>query len=175
MQDRKLCFVAIVAVAGFLTSSSAWAGGVQPTKGQSAEQMQKDVAECQALATQSSGYNPAAPPAPVSSAPPQVGGRAKGAVVAGAAGAAAAQVRGNQRGGEAYDNASDDAKQEYRQNQAKSAATAGAVVGASKQRQDRRANRNAEQEQAAQTQSQQSAYDQANQGCLSGRGYTVTP
>jgi hypothetical protein len=174
MQDRALAILAIVAVACFATAS-AQAGGVQPTKGQSPEQMQKDVAECQALATQSSGFNPSAAPAPVASAPPQVGGRAKGAVVAGAAGAAAAEVRGQQRGGEAYDQASDEAKQEYRQNQAKSAAAAGAVVGASKQRQDRRATRGAEQQQAAETQSKAAAYDQANQGCLVGRGYTITP
>jgi hypothetical protein len=49
------------------------------------------------------------------------------------------------------------------------------VVGGAKQRQDRRATRGAEQQQAAQTQSQASAYDQAYQGCLLGRGYTVTP
>ena len=174
MHGRVLAFLAIAAVACFVTAS-AQAGGVQPTKGQSAEQTQKDVAECQALAAQSSGFDPSAAPAPVASAPPQVGGRAKGAVVAGAAGAAAAEVRGQQRGGQAYDQASDEAKQEYRQNQAKSAAAAGAVVGASKQRQDRRAARAAGQQQAAETQSKAAAYDQAYQGCLLGRGYTITP
>jgi len=66
----------------------ASAQSVQPAKGQSTEQMQKDVAECQSAATQSSGYNPAAPP-PVSSAgAPQAGGRARGA----AAGAVAVGV-----------------------------------------------------------------------------------
>jgi hypothetical protein len=55
------------------------------------------------------------------------------------------------------------------------AAAAGAVVGGAKQRQDRREARGAEQQQAAQAQPQASAYDQAYQGCLLGRGYTVTP
>lgn len=165
---------AIAAVGGFSVSSavaSAQAVEVKPTQGQSAEQMQKDIAECQSLATQSSGYNPGAPPAPVSSGPPKVGGRVKGAAAGGAAGAIAAGAGG----GEVYDNASDDAQQEYRQNQSEGAAAAGAVVGASRQRQDRRARREADQQATAQVQSQAAAYDQANSGCLSGRGYTVTP
>jgi hypothetical protein len=174
MQNRILVLSATVAAACFVGAATAQAGGVTPAKGQSAEQTQKDIGECQGLATQSSGFNPAAPP-PVASAPPEVGGRVKGAAVAGAAGAAAAQVRGNQRGEELYDQASDDAKQEYRQDNAKSAAAAGAVVGGSRQRRDRREGRADEKQQAEQTQAQQSAYDQAYQGCLSGRGYTVTP
>ena len=62
---------AITAIGGFCVSS-AQAVEVKPTQGQSEGQMTQDIAECQALATQSSGYNPGAPPA-VSSAPPQVG------------------------------------------------------------------------------------------------------
>ena len=49
------------------------------------------------------------------------------------------------------------------------------TVGASKQRQDRREARAAGQQQAAETQSKAAAFDQANQGCLLGRGYTITP
>src|SRR5512139_220944 len=75
MQSRILVFLAFVAVLGFVGAAQA---GVTPTKGQSAEQMQKDIGECQAIATQSSGFNPSAPP-PVSSAPAQAGGRVKGA------------------------------------------------------------------------------------------------
>jgi hypothetical protein len=161
----------IVSLACFLIAATAYASGVTPAKGQSPEQTQKDISECQALATQSSGFNPAAPPPPVDSAPPQVGGRAKGA----AKGAAVGRVAAGASGGEVYDNASDDAKQEYRQNQAEGAAAAGAVVGASKQRRDRREARGEEKQHAADTQAKQAAYDQSNQGCLAGRGYTVTP
>jgi hypothetical protein len=171
MLNRSLVRVALASLACFLFAATAYASGVTPAKGQSPEQTQKDVSECQALATQSSGFNPAAPPPPVASAPPQVGGRAKGA----AKGAAAGRVAAGASGGEVYDKASDDAKQEYRQNQAEGAAAAGAVVGASKQRQDRRETRGAEKQQAAETDAKQAAYDQANQGCLAGRGYTVTP
>ena len=50
-----------------LAAAPAGAEQVQALKGQSAEQTQKDIAECQATATQTSRYHPAAPP-PVSSA-----------------------------------------------------------------------------------------------------------
>jgi hypothetical protein len=142
---------------------AASAQSVTPLQGQSAEQMQKDMAECQSLAQQSSA------PAPVSAPPPR-GERARGALVGAAAGAAAAEVRGQQH--EAYDKVSDDVKQEYRQNQAKEAAAAGAVVGGAKQRRARR-----EQSQAGEAQAAQAgqASQQAYQGCLMGRGYGVTP
>lgn len=163
MKSRVIVVLAFVAMLGFATAPAG--AGVTATKGQSAEQQQKDISECQSQATQSSGFNPSAPP-PVDSGP-NVGGRVKGAAVGGAAGAAAAGVRG----GEVYDNASDDARQEYRQNQAEGAAAAGAVVGASRQRQERRADRKEEKAQ----ESKATAYDQAYQGCLGARGYTVTP
>jgi hypothetical protein len=79
-----------------LAAATADAEQVQALKGQSAEQTQKEIAECQATATQTSGYNPAAPP-PVSSAgAPQAGGRVPGDAAGAAAGAAAAEVRGRQ-------------------------------------------------------------------------------
>jgi hypothetical protein len=149
---------------------------VTPAKGQSAQQVESDMAACSASATQPSAYDPAQAGA-AAPAQPQVGGRVKGATAAGAAGLAAAEVQGRQY--EAYENLSDDAKQEYRRNDAKSAAAAGAVAGGVKQRQDRRQGRR----QNAQTQQQQQqqqasaagAYDQAYKACLQGRGYTVSP
>ena len=78
-------------------AATASVAGVTATKGQSAEQQQKDISECQALATQSSGYDPSATPA-VSSAP-QAGGRLKGA----AKGAAAGAVVAGATGGDVYD------------------------------------------------------------------------
>ena len=171
MQDRKLAIAILTAAACFVLAASAQAGGVTPTKGQSVEQMQKDIAECQAAATQSTGFNPSAPSPPAAESGPKAGGRVKGAAKGAAAGAVVAGVRG----GEVYDNASDEAKQEYRQNQAQGAATAGAVVGASKQRQDRRETRKEEKQQAEDTKAKAAAYDQSYQGCVVGRGYTVTP
>ena len=58
MQNRILAFLAFAAIACFVGAASAQAAGVTPTKGQSAEQQQKDIAECQSLATQSSGFHP---------------------------------------------------------------------------------------------------------------------
>jgi len=148
---------------------------IVPAKGQSADQVQKDTADCAAAAKQSSGYDPAQ--ASTSSAPAdtstQKGGRARGAVKGAAVGAAAAQVRGNQH--DAYDSVSDSAKQEYRQENAKDAAVAGAVVGGSRQRRDKRAAEQQSAQQSAQTDAKASAYQQAYHGCLLGRGYTITP
>ena len=140
---------------------------VQPAKGQPPEQVQRDMADCQGLASQQSGYNPsqvAAQPAK-----PQVGGRAKGAAAGAAAGAVGAEARGRQY--DNYDKAGDDAKQEYRQNEAQGAAAAGAAVGASRQRQQRRETRQTTEQQAKAA----SAYDTAYKSCLTPRGYVVTP
>src|SRR5262245_65776220 len=74
----------------------ASAQSVQPAKGQSADQMQKDMAECQGAATKSSGYDPAASPPVSSPGAPQAGGRARGGVAGAPAGAAPAGGRGRQ-------------------------------------------------------------------------------
>jgi hypothetical protein len=171
MKDRKLVIGILSAAACFILNAAAHAGGVTPTKGQSPEQMQKDITECQAAATQTTGFNPSAPPPPAAEPDAKAGGRVKGAAKGAAVGAVAANVRG----GDVYDNASDEAQKEYRQNQAQSAAAAGAMVGASKQRQDRRDARKDEKQQAEDTKTKAAAYDQSYQGCLTGRGYTVTP
>jgi hypothetical protein len=171
MQYRDLVVAMLAAVAGFVVAASAQAGGVTPAKGQSPEQQQKDISECQAAATQATGFNPSAPPPPAAEADAKAGGRVKGA----AKGAAVGAVVAGAQGGDVYDNASDDAKKEYRQNQAQSTAQAGAMVAASKQRQDRRDTRKDEKQQAEDLKAKTAAYDQSYQGCLTGRGYTVTP
>ena len=166
------CFLIACAVHVAASDSMAQQFTVAPAEGQSAQQVESDMAACSASATQSSGYDPAQAGAALP-AQPQVGGRVKGATAAGAAGAAAAEVRGRQYDG--YENLSGDAKQEYRRNEAKSAAAAGAVAGGVKQRQNRRQDRR----QGAQVEQQQAsaaaAYDQAYKTCLQSSGYTVTP
>ena len=145
---------------------------VQPAQGQSAEQMQRDTADCQGIAQQSTGYNPAQATTPTAApAQPQAGGRARGAAKGAAAGAVAAGARGQQY--DAYDKMSDDTKQEYRQNNAKSAAAAGAVVGGSRQRQERREQDKAQEQQVAQANAAANTYTQAYKSCLMGRGYNV--
>ncbi|MCX9154640.1 hypothetical protein OPU71_00720 [Niveibacterium sp. 24ML] len=140
----------IVMLALIGTSSAIAQTYVYPAKGQSAEQQQKDVAECQAWAKQQTGFDPAKPvaaaPAP---APAPSGGRVRGA----AAGATVAAITDNDVG---------------------DAAAVGAVVGASAQRRDRR--QAASQQQAAASQQQaagQANYAKAQGACLEGRGYTV--
>ena len=144
---------------------------VQLAQGQSPEQKQKDMVDCQAIAKQSTGYDPAAATQAAAPEEPERGGRVRGAAKAATAGAVAAGVRGQQY--DAYDKMSDDAKQEYRQNEAKSAAAAGAVVGGSRQRQERREGNKAQEQQAAQANAAASAYDQAYKSCMMGRGYSA--
>lgn len=135
-----------VALAFVATQASAQS--VVPMKGQSSQQTQSDMAECQNIAA---GQTTTSTPS---------GGRLKGA----AAGATAAQIRGNQHD-EIYDRVDDDRKQDYRQDRAKQTAAAGAVVGGSRQRQERRAQRN----------SNEAANATAYSSCLQGKGYQVNP
>ena len=159
-------------VAGMSYSVAAQAPTVQPSKGQSAEQMQRDVGECQAAAKTSSGYDPAAPPPPKSDER-HVGGRVRGGAAGAAVGAVGAEARG--RDHDAWDEADDDRKQDYRREEAKDAAAVGAAVGAVGQRhgrrKDRRKNRKDEKEQASAADLYASSY----KTCLQGRGYVVTP
>src|SRR6185436_17375404 len=75
---------------------------VQPAQGQSAEQMQRDMADCQGIAKQSTGYDPAqATTQAAAPTQPQAGGRVRGAAKGAAVGAVAAGVKGQQY--DAYD------------------------------------------------------------------------
>ena len=113
---------------------------------------QADQAECQNVAIQQSGYNPAnPPPAPTAQAAPVTGSgsRARGA----AAGAAVGAIGGNDVG---------------------NAAAKGAVVGGVAQRSRNRGA--AAQANASASQQQQSgaaAYEAARKACLQGKGYNV--
>ena len=154
----------------FAATAHLHASTLIPGKGQTPDQIQADTAACQSQATQASQ---AAPPPPASAPAPQ-GGRLRGAAVGAAAGAAGAEVRGNQH--DAYDRVDSDIQQEYRQNEAREAAAAGMVVGGARQRQQRRATQEqqAAQQQQAAAQSQQQG-SQAFDSCMSARGYTVQP
>ena len=167
MSKHFLRFAAIVSIALVI---DAQAETVVPAQGQTPDQMQKDVADCQAQGKAVYDQTLAANQ-PATTDDKDKGGRLRGAAVGAAAGAAAGQVRSNQ-----YDNVSSDAQQEYRQNQAKDAAVAGAVVGGAQQRQSRREDKKAQQQQAdAAAKSADAAQKQAYSGCLTGKGYTVNP
>jgi YMGG-like Gly-zipper len=155
---------------------------VYPSKGQNAQQQQKDEGECAAWAKQNTGIDPvvlastqAPAAAPVATAPPPPSGpqgeRARGAVRGAAAGAVIGEVANNDAG-----------------NGAAVGAATGAVVAGSRARR----NKAAQQDQAAQQQQQAAAqnnaaqqqfeadkqqklatYNRANTACLEGRGYTL--
>jgi hypothetical protein len=145
---------AIGAVCVSLLASQAAAQNlvIYPAKGQTAEQQNKDQAECQAWAKNNTGVDPIAvanssTQAPVSSAPPQQGGeRVRGAARGAAAGAAVG-------------------------------ATAGTVAAGSRKRRDAEAaNQQAQaqtQQQTANRQAQMATFNKAYSACLEGRGYSV--
>lgn len=147
---NRLPFFSLLIFATF-TTTPAQAESIVPLKGQTSQQTQIDIKECQSIAS-------------TSSSAPQAGGRLKGAAVGAAAGATGAEVRGRQHD-EFYENVDDDRKQDYRQNRARQTAAAGAVVGGARQRQERR----------AQSKTDAAASSSAYTGCLQGRGYQVTP
>ena len=166
MSRHLIRFAAIVSIACVIDTH---AETVVPTKGQTPEQTQKDVADCQAQGK--AVYDQTLAANQPATDDKDRGGRVRGAAVGAAAGAASAQVRSNR-----YDNVGSDAQQEYRQNQAQDAAVAGAVVGGAQQRKERREDKkNAEQQQAAAAQSADAASKQAYSGCMTGKGYTISP
>jgi hypothetical protein len=138
-------------------------------RGQSAEQIQIDDAQCQNGATQATGYIPGAQTAQAQPAQPQVGGRAKGAAKGAAVGAVAGEVQGNQ-----YARVPDAVQDEYRGNQAGTGAAVGTVAGGMNQRQDRRQSKS-EAKKAADAQAQKAtAWQNSYAGCLQSRGYSLS-
>jgi hypothetical protein len=136
--------LALVPTAGFTQ-------GAGPAPGQGGANQANDEAECSALATQQTGFDPARPPPPAATASPQVAGsgsRARGA----AAGAMIGGVSGDAGAG----------------------AAAGAVAGGVAQRSRSRRSARAQNEAMAQNQQTgQAAYAQARAACLSSRGAAV--
>jgi hypothetical protein len=169
MPNRFIFYLSVTMSLACAQASNAAALNVQPANGQGAEQTQTDMSQCQATATQATGYLPSES---MSSTPtqPKVGGRLKGAAAGATAGAVVAGAQGRQQY-ENYDELPDDVKQEYRQNEATDATKAGAVVGGVTQRKDRRQARKADQQQASASE----AWEQSYTSCLQQRSYVVTP
>lgn len=130
---------------------------IYPAKGQSAQQQQKDEAECYAWARGQTGYDPAQA-AQYAAPPPQqsVGGeRARGAARGAAGGAAIGAIAGDAGKGAAI------------------GAVAGTMAGGARQRQKQADNEMyAGQYQQAASQQQQN-FQRAYAACFEGRGYTV--
>lgn len=176
--------MAVAAIGTLVTSVvMAQAPVVYPAKNQSASQQQKDVAECAAWATQTTGIDPAALAAAPAAAPApaatptqaqptaQRGERVRGAARGAAAGAVIGEIANN------------DADEG-----AAVGAAAGAVAAGSRSRRNSRAQQEqaaAQQQQAsdqqkaaqqqadAKKQEQLATHGRASNACLEGRGYVV--
>ena len=154
MRNHGALALAIL-LGGAAAAAFAQAPIAYPAKGQSAQQKQKDDAECQAWAKKDTGIDPAAAsaPAPQQSGPAVGGGeRAKGAVRGAVGGAAIGAIAGDAGTGAGV------------------GAVAGTMAGGARARQ-----KQANQNQQAQQQRQQAlnTFYRAYGACMEGRGYTI--
>ncbi|HXJ80605.1 MAG TPA: YMGG-like glycine zipper-containing protein [Candidatus Methylomirabilis sp.] len=155
MRRIVLALITVFALTAIASTTEAQSFTFAPSKGQTAELQTKDTGECQAIAVQQSGYDPAK--AQAAAQPQQAAGgeRVRGAAKGAAVGAAAGAIGGDASKGAA------------------AGAAAGTVGGGMKKRQDAR-------EQTAQAQQQQTAaaqgqgaHDKAMISCMQGRGYLL--
>jgi hypothetical protein len=158
-----ILFTTLLVITAFAASDSqADDLFIYPTKGQSAEQQDKDKWECRAWSTKQTGFDPAA--RITASTPPPTREAPKGGVVRGAAGGAAIGAVGGAIGGSAGKGA------------AIGAATGG-LLGAVRRNNQVRNEEYKHQQWAQQNISQyernRSGWVRGVRACLTGRGYTV--
>jgi len=169
---KNIAAVCALAALAIGTAFAAAAPIVYPAKGQTAQDQQKDSAECAAWAKESTGIDPvalAAAPAPSAAVPPAAAAAPRGERLRGAARGAAA---GALVGEVADDDASEGAKY---------GAIAGTVAGGRKARKNaaQAQQQTAQAEQQAKTdaetakQEKLSTYNRANAACMEGRGYVI--
>src|SRR5262245_49524857 len=132
---------------------------IYPSKGQTADQQNKDQGECYVWAKQQTGVDPAAVAQAASSQPAPTG--PQGERVRGAAGGAAA---GAIIGGVANDDAGKGAA---------TGAVVGTMAGGSRQRRNARAQAQQQQQTQQQAQGAMATYNRAFTACMEGRGYVV--
>ncbi|MES2011696.1 MAG: YMGG-like glycine zipper-containing protein [Pseudomonadota bacterium] len=147
---------------GLMVCALASAAGAQqpiiyPAKGQSPQKQSSDTGACQQWAKQTTGVDPVAiaQQSGQPAAPPQQGGRVRGAAGGAAAGAAIGAIAGDAGKGAAI------------------GAVTGTAAGGVRQRRKNEAA--AEQQQAEQQQVSQemATFNRAVGACMTGRGYTV--
>lgn len=142
----KFVLMALLAAAAGSVAAQPY---VFPSKGQSAEQQQKDEQYCYNWAVQQTGYNPAyRQPAPSGTPSPERGSGAKGALVGGALGA----IVGDS---------------------SKSAATGAVIGGIGNRMYSRHKQSQAQSQQQAADANAQQSFNRARATCLTGLGYTV--
>ena len=138
---------------------------IYPSKGQDAQQMEKDKFECYSWAKGQTGFDPmevpkaTAPPPQQQSGGSVAGGAVKGGLGGAALGAAVGAIAGNAGKGAAI------------------GATSGGLLGGARRHSqgsgDKQRQEQWEQEQVANYQKNRDAYNRANRACLEGRGYSV--
>ena len=138
---------------------------IYPSKGQSAEQMEKDKFECYSWGKGQTGFDPmevpkaTAPPPQQQSGGSVAGGAVRGGLGGAALGAAVGAIAGNAGKGAAI------------------GATSGGLLGGARRHSqgsgDRQRQQQWEQEQVANYQRNRDSYNRAYRACLEGRGYSV--
>jgi hypothetical protein len=132
-----------------------------PAKGQTPQQQQKDVGECQGWAKQTTGVDPVAvaqapPPPPQSGSSGGGGERIRGAARGAAGGAIGGAIAGDAGEGAAI------------------GAVVGTIAGGARARRNKAAQQQqAVQQHQAQQQNQLGTYNRAFAACMEGRGYTT--
>ena len=138
---------------------------IYPSKGQSAEQLEKDKFECYSWSKGQTGFDPmevpkaTAPPPQQQSGGSTAGGAAKGGLLGAGAGAAIGAIAGDAGKGAAI------------------GAVSGGLLGGARRRSqntgDQQRQQQWEQEQVANYQRNRDSYNRAYRACLEGRGYSV--
>ena len=156
-----ICFLTVIIVGPVLAQEQI----IYPSKGQDAQQMEKDKFECYSWAKGQTGFDPmevpkaTAPPPQQQSGGSVAGGAVKGGLGGAALGAAVGAIAGNAGKGAAI------------------GATSGGLLGGARRHSqgsgDRQRQEQWEQEQVANYQRNRDAYNRANRACLEGRGYSV--
>ena len=95
MKQMMLALTTVFTLTAIASTTQAQGLTFAPSKGQSTEQQAKDGAECQAVAVQQSGFDPARAAAATPSQPAPGGERVKGAARGAAVGAAAGAIGGD--------------------------------------------------------------------------------
>lgn len=157
--DRSVRLALLAAALTAAPAALAQQPVIYPSKGQSAEQQNKDQGDCYVWAKQQTGVDPAAVAQAASSqpaAPGPQGERLRGAAGGAVGGAIIGEI------------ADDDAGKG-----AAVGAVVGTMAGGARQRRNQRAHQ--QQQQQAQQQSQQAIanYNRAFSACMEGRGYVV--
>jgi YMGG-like Gly-zipper len=148
--------ITVVLVVILLHGTSAFSQYIYPSKGQSAQQQDRDRYECHTWAVQQTGFDPTKPQATqAQSAPPPGKPVVKGAARGAAVGAVGGAIAGDAGRGAA------------------AGAAMGGLLGGMKRMDQAKAQSQQQAQQQNISAQQQDGYNRALGVCLQGRGYTV--